>query len=438
MGCWAIHGGRIRPAVLFNDLSAGRLMHVLFLHANFPAQFGQIASYLAENDGYRCTFLNEKQSGRHAGIDCVQFTPPSGATPHNHFCSATFENQIWRSSAAHDAMRQHIELASTDWQTPDLIVAHSGFVSALFLAELFPTTPVLGYFEWFYRRRGSDFDFRSDLPAEAPMSAMRLRARNAGLLLDLNHCVAGYCPTDFQRSQFPNEYQSKLHTIFDGIDTTFWRRDESMRHDEQVRSVAGVDVPAGHKIVTFVSRGFESMRGGDLFLQVAAGICRLRDDVTFIVVGEDRVAYGGDGRFTGSRTFRQWSLDRTPIDPERVHFVGRLAASDLVQVFSASDLHLYWTVPFVLSWSVVNAMACRCAILASDTAPVRELITDGETGVLVDFFNVDAWVDAAMELLTDVETREHLGRSARSFVDPRYSLPACLGQMRELFSQVTS
>lgn len=411
-------------------------MHILFLHANFPAQFGQIASYLVENDGYRCTFLNEKQSGRHAGIDCVQFTPPSGATPKNHFCSATFENQIWRSSAAHDAMRQHIELTGTDWQPPDLIVAHSGFVSALFLAELFPTTPVLGYFEWFYRRHGSDFDFRQDLPGEASMSAMRLRARNASLLLDLNHCVAGYCPTKFQRSQFPDEYQPKLHTIFDGIDTTFWRCDESMRRDNQVRSVAGVDVPIGHKIVTFVSRGFESMRGGDLFLQVAAEICRLRSDVTFIVVGEDRVAYGGDARFTGSQTFRQWSLDRTPIEPNRVHFVGRLSASELVKVFSASDLHLYWTVPFVLSWSVVNAMACRCTILASDTAPVRELITDGETGVLVDFFDLDAWVEAAMDLLDDDDRRDQIGAAARAHVDPQYSLPVCLDQMKQLFGRL--
>ncbi len=407
-------------------------MHVLFLHSNFPAQFGQIASHLARYDGYRCTFLNEQRSGRHSDIDCVKFVTSGGATSANHFCAATFENQIRRSAAAYDAMQRHIRDPASAWTDIDLIVAHSGFVSPLFLAELFPKTPVVGYFEYFYHRFDSDFDFRVDLPRESSMSAMRLRARNAMLLLDLNHCTAGYCPTEFQRSRFPPEYQSKLTTIFDGVDMDFWQRDSSVDRS----CVGGVDIPTGHHVITYVSRGFESMRGGDLFLRVADQICRRREDVTFIVVGEDRVAYGGDSRFTDGKSFRDWAIETHQIDTSRIHFVDRLSASELTQVFSASDLHLYWTVPFVLSWSLVNAMACGCAIIASDTEPVREMIRDGENGWLVNFFDVEGWIVAIDELLNDPARRQTAGQMARKFVNPPLSLTNCLAQMKQLYSAV--
>lgn len=399
-------------------------MYVLFLHHNFPAQFGQVAQRLIDQHGWQCTFVNEKVSGERRGVNCLQFTPSGGATASTHFCSRTFENQTWRNAAVLELLNREPNIR------PDLIVAHSGFVSPLFLRELYPDVPVIGYFEWFYHRHDSDFDFRDDLPASGMMEATRLRTRNAMLLLDLHNCDAGYCPTDFQRSQMPAEFQPKLQTIFDGVDTDFWRPIES-----PPRLVGDVSIAKDHKVVTYVSRGFESMRGFDKFLRVADRLCKLRDDLTVIVVGEDRIAYGGDGRFTGGKSFKEWTIANGDFDLSRIHFVGRVTPKELVNVFSVSDLHLYWTVPFVLSWSLINAMSCGCTILASDTGPVREVIREGITGRLADFFDVDDWCERAIGMLDDPSSAE-LGTNARQLVLDRYSLPKCLDQMVALYRQM--
>ena len=318
-------------------------MHILFLHQNFPAQFGQVAMHLARNCGYRCTFVSEKELVDSAEIQHVRFQSTGGAVAQTHYCSRTFENQTWRSHAVFAALQKRPDIK------PDLIVAHSGFVSSLFLRELYPDTPHIGYFEFFYHAHNSDIDFRQDLPLPPQLDFLRVRTRNAQLLLDLHNCDAGYAPTDFQRFQIPQEYQPKLRTIFDGIDTTFWRP-----HKPPMNNFGGIAIPDGHRVVTYVSRGFEAMRGFDIFLQVADRVCRARKDVTVIVVGEDRVAYGGDSRFTGKQTFKQWAIQQHQPELSRIHFIGRLPPSQLVQLLSRSDLHLYLTAPFVLSWSLLK------------------------------------------------------------------------------------
>ncbi len=263
-------------------------MHVLFLHQNFPAQFGQVAVHLAQKHNYRCTFVSEKELRDSAEIQHVQFPTPGGATQLTHYCSRTFENQTWRSHAVYEALEKRPDIR------PDLIVAHSGFVSSLYLRELYPDTPHINYFEFFYHTTASDLDFRYDLPAPDKLDLLRARTRNAQLLLDLHNCDAGYVPTEFQRAQIPLEYQNKLHTIFDGIDERFWRP----VHKPQ-RKFGDLEIPAGTKVVTYVSRGFEAARGFDIFLRAATQICRERSDVIVVVVGEDRIAYGGDERFYG-------------------------------------------------------------------------------------------------------------------------------------------
>ncbi|MGV3485140.1 MAG: glycosyltransferase [Planctomycetaceae bacterium] len=397
-------------------------MHVLFLHTNFPAQFGQIAVRLARDYGWRCSFLSTKPVADSREIQHIQFQPQGGARAETHYCVRSFENQTWQSHAAYQALKARPEIQ------PDLIVAHCGFVSSLFLRELYPDTPHIGYFEFFYHTLGSDMDFRSDLPPPSELDRLRMRARNAQILLDLNHCDAGYSPTDFQRSQMPLEFQPKLRTIFDGIDTEFWKR---LPSPSQVYN--GVRVPEGHRLVTYVSRGFESIRGFDIFLQVADRICRRRRDVTVLVVGEDRIAYGGDARFTGGRSFKQWTIDRYQPDLERIHFVGRLPPSQLVHLLSRSDLHLYLTVPFVLSWSLMNALSCGCTILASDTPPVREMIRCGENGVLHDFFDIEGWTERSLEMLGGNLRWKELGQTGGVRLRANYDLETAVRRLNAFF-----
>lgn len=401
-------------------------MHLLFIHQNFPAQFGHIAAHLAKN-GDRCTFVSAQPAQKVAGIEVLQYVQKSGARETNHYCTRTFENQVWSSHALYETLSQRPDIQ------PDLIVAHSGYVSPLFLRELYPRTPQIGYFEFFYHAHNSEMDFRDDLHQHSQLDYMRCRARNAQLLLDLHNCDAAYSPTEFQKSTFPIEFQPKIRAIFDGIDTSLWKRDGN-----PPRKYGDLLLPLGGKIVTYVSRGFESKRGFDIFLQTADRICRARPDVHVVVVGEDRVVYGSDASFTGGKTFKEWCVAKYKPDLSRIHFIGRLPPPQLSQLLSLSDLHIYLTAPFVLSWSLLNSMSCGCPILASDTAPVREVIQEGQTGLLADFFNVEQFTEKALHALESPDHSRQLGANARELIEKKYSQPVCLAQLEELFRQTVA
>jgi glycosyltransferase involved in cell wall biosynthesis len=177
----------------------------------------------------------------------------------------------------------------------------------------------------------------------------------------------------------------------------------------------------------------ESLRGFDLFMRMAKRLCEWRDDVMFLVVGEDRIAYGGDRRFTQGKTFKQWVLAQDDYDLSRILFLGRLAAPDLARLLCLTDLHIYLTAPFVLSWSLMNALACGATVLASNTAPVCEVIQHQENGLLADFFDLDQLVEQAQRVLDDPPAFAHLGEAGQKLIQEHYSLDVCLPQMLELY-----
>jgi glycosyltransferase involved in cell wall biosynthesis len=310
---------------------------------------------------------------------------------------------------------------------PDLVVGHSGFGTTLFLKELYPDVPVVNYFEYFYRTRGADMDFRPDFPS-TERDRLRARTLNATILLDLDNCDAGYSPTNWQRDRLPGEYRRKVSVIHDGIDTALWKPDPSPS-----RVVGDFVVPDGMKIVTYATRGMESMRGFDIFVKAAARLARERPDVLFLVAGQDRVCYGGDARFTEGKSFKQWALEQTDLDPARVQFLGLLPPRELAKLFQLTDCHVYLTVPFVLSWSLLNALACGAPVVASDTAPVREVIEHGRTGLLTDFFDADAMAQSIEKVIDDPAGHRSLGEAGVRLIAERYATDVCLPSLARLF-----
>ena len=405
-------------------------MHILFVHQNFPAQFGHIAAQLVKRDGWRATFVSQTaptQGTTHtAGIERITYQLAGGATDKNHYCSRTFENAIWHTSAVYEALARRPDIR------PDLIVGHSGFGSTLFLRELYPDTPIINYFEYFYATRNSDMDFRRDFPS-LPIDSLRARARNATLLLDLDNCTAGYSPTRWQRDRLPKLYHDKVSVFFDGIDTTIWRKIENVPRVIQHRQIHETT-----KVVTYATRGMESMRGFDIFMKAANLLTKMRSDVIFVIAGQDRVCYGGDNRFTGGKSFKEWVLSQDDYDLSRFWFTGLLHPTELATLFNISDLHVYLTVPFVLSWSLVNAMACGATILASDTAPVLEMISPGETGLTNDFFDVEGMAEKMNAVLNKPDDYRHLGHNASRLVQENYSLDYCLPQLRDFYAEVAT
>ncbi|HEY3787588.1 MAG TPA: glycosyltransferase [Urbifossiella sp.] len=395
-------------------------MHVLFIHQNFPAQFGHIAAYLARNKNFRCSFISQQLPGMTEGIERIQYHVKGGATEKTHYSSRSFENAICHSHGVFDALAARPDIK------PDLIVAHSGFLSTVLLRELYDC-PIINYFEYYYLTRGADMDFRLDFPYPVA-NRLRARVRNANLLLDLEECDAGYSPTRWQRNLFPATYRPKIRTIFDGIDTAFWRPLGPVP-----RHVGNWAIPEGMRVVTYVSRGLESIRGFDIFMQVAKRLGDRRRDVVFFVVGDDRICYGGDADFTGNASFKQWVLGRDDYDLSRFVFTGLLPTPQLLTLFALSDLHIYLTVPFVLSWSLMNALACGVTVLGSDTPPVREMVRHEENGLLAGFFDVDAMVEQAMKVLDDPAGYRHLGKAGIEMIQSRYSLDVCLPRMLHLY-----
>ncbi len=400
-------------------------LRVLFVHQSFPAQLGHVASRLARARGWECSFVSRDAPGLVGGVRKIQYRPDGGASERTHYFARTFENAVAHAAGVHDAVSP-----LRDQLRPDLIVGHSGFGSTLFLPELFPETPIVGYFEYFYRPHDSDLDFRPDFPP-FPEDVLRARARNAMIMLDLENCAAGYTPTEFQRELFPAAYAPKLRVIHDGIDTSFWRP-----RDGRAECLTRLGLEQDALVVTYVSRGLETMRGFDVFMRAAKRVCDAHPKAVCLVVGDDAGAYGGDLRRVEARSFKEHVLAQDDYDTRRIRFLGRVSPRTLVDVFSVSDVHVYLTVPFVLSWSLLDAMACGCTVLASDTAPVREVVRDGENGLLSDFFDDDRLAARALEALADPRLRATLGQAAVETVRREYALDVTLPRLATFLEEV--
>lgn len=396
-------------------------MQLLFVHPNFPGQFGPVLSRLTKQPNVECVFLSTNARGHHDGVRCIPFKPTGGATQTTHYCSCTFENAVWSAHAVHDACEQ----AKLN---PDVIIGHSGFGTTVFLQELY-NCPIVNLFEYYYHAHDSDLDFRPDFPSPQ-ISRLRAHTRNAMILMDLQACATGYAPSVWQKSLFPNEYQSKIDVLHDGIDTGLWKR-------KMIPRRIGNDlIPDDVRIVTYVARGLEAMRGFDIFVRVANRIAKEMSNVLFVVVGSDRVCYGNDLNHIKTKTFREHVIQTEQPDLSRFRFLGMVPRTQLADILSLSDLHCYFTVPFVLSWSLLNALACECTVLGSNVGPVREVITHGQTGLLGDFFDVAGLAEQALHVLRMPSRYRDLGRAGRALIEREYSLEQTVPQLLALIDKV--
>jgi glycosyltransferase involved in cell wall biosynthesis len=227
----------------------------------------------------------------------------------------------------------------------------------------------------------------------------------------------------------PARYRDKLRVIFDGVDTEVWKP-----RGRTPRKAGRIVVPDDVELVTYAARGFEAIRGFDVFMKFAKVVSARRPKARFIVIGRDRVHYGGDLNRTGGKTFKQWVLSQDTYDLSKFVFVGAVPPEVLAQFFSITDLHVYLTIPFVLSWSLFDALACGTTVLASGTAPVREVIEHERTGLLADFFDIGGLADQACRVLDDPSAFRPLGRAGMELVQAKYSLDICLPQLMDLYA----
>jgi len=400
-------------------------MRILFLHSNFPAQFRHLARVLALQPGNQVVFGSQPREGEIPGVRRILYEPARAARQEVHRYNRTQESAILLGQAAY---RAAIELRRDGFE-PDIVYGHSGWGSTMFMREVFPKTRLVCYFEWFYRAIGSDVDFLT--PGQvSDDDACRLRARNAPILMDLANCDWGINPTKFQQAQFPPIFRDKLTVLHDGIDTAFFKPQRGTK-----LMLPGLDLSEASEIVTYATRGMEPYRGFPQFMRAAAILMRQRPGLHVVIAGTDRVAYGT--KLPEGQSWRARMQAELPdMDPARLHFTGLLPYSDYLMLLRASSAHVYLTVPFCLSWSLLEAMAVGCPVIASDTAPVREVAEDGRNALLTDFFDHEALARRVSEVLDRPAAFAAMRAQARQTIEQRYDLARQLARQIQFLTDI--
>ena len=403
------------------------LMRILFIHQNFPGQFKFLAPALVQQGHTVVAMTMQKiEASEWQGVKLVPYTASRGTTPNVHPWVSDFETKTIRAEAC---FRAALQMQAQGF-TPDVIIAHHGWGESLFLKEIWPDAKLGIYCEFFYHPHGADVGFDPEFPVKDAGDACRLRLKNLNNLLHFEVADAGISPTHWQASTFPQPFRDKITVVHDGIDTEVL----APRPEVRIALTSGLTLAREDEVVTFVNRQLEPYRGYHVFMRALPALLRARPRAQVLIVGGEGAAYGPSPP-PGS-TWKQRFADevRPRMSAQewgRVHFLGNLPHAHFVALLQLSTVHVYLTYPFVLSWSLLEAMSVGCAIVASDTAPVREAVTHGETGVLVDFFDATALASQVARLLDDPPERARLGANARAFARRHYDLrQVCLpGQL---------
>ena len=411
-------------------------MRILFVHQNFPGQYVHIIRRLAQQGQHQLVALGINHLDRSRGIpdslNHFRYRLDRGNTEGVHPLVMETETKVIRAEGCARAAEQ----LKIKGFAPDLICAHPGWGEPLFLKAIWPDVPLLCYQEFFYNHQGFDSSFDPEFQDQLDWQAQaKLTMKNAYLQLTLDQADWNISPTHFQASSFPQHWRRKISVIHDGVDT---RKALPNPAPSPLKLPDGTVLEHGQPIVTFVNRSLEPYRGCHTFLRAIPELQRLHPEARLVVVGNTKgVSYGAacpDGEWRD-----QFLAEiEGQYDPSRVHFTGTLPYDQFIPLLQLSACHVYLTYPFVLSWSLLEAMACGCAVVGSDTAPVREVIRHGHNGLLVDFFSPGDLAKAVVELLNDPERAAAFGVAARRTVERTYELESCVTRQLALMDLVVS
>ncbi len=412
-------------------------MNILFVHQNFPGQYVHVIRRLSRLGGHQIVGLGLGEVFPPKSVPDVvryfRYQLSQGNGPGVHPLARETETKVIR---AEGVARATARLRDQGFY-PDLICAHPGWGEAMFLRTVWPDTPVLCYQEFFYREHGFDANFDPEFLDEKRDwdYVARIIMKNAYLQVTLEQATWNVCPTHFQASSYPEHWRRRISVIHDGIDLQ-----QACPHPspEPLKLPDGTVLEKGQPIVTFVNRCLEPYRGCHTFIRAIPELQRQYPEARLVIVGKTKgVSYGAECPDGEWRERFLAEIDGQ-YDPSRVHFTGPLPYSQFIPLLQLSACHVYLTYPFVMSWSLLEAMACGCAVVGSDTAPVREVIRHGQNGVLVDFFSPADLAAAVVELLKDPERAAAVGVAARETVERSYDLNVCVTRQLALMDLVAS
>ena len=402
-------------------------MKILLIHQNFPGQYLHLARHLGAQPGNEVVFLTQRKAGSLPGVKKLVYAPKRKPSRQTHHYLREAEAGVLN---AQEVARAALSLKKAGF-VPDVMLGHNGWGEIWYLKDVFPKSPLIGYFEFFYRTEGADVEFEPGI-SEQLDTAPRLRTKNIGNLLGLEAADLGQCPTRWQQSLYPERYHSKLRVIHEGVDTRVVKPDPAAR----IKVPDGRELTAQDEVLTYVARNLEPYRGFQSFMRSLPAVLSRRPKAQVLVVGGDDVSYGI--RLPKGKTYREEMLKELgdSLDLTRVHFLGKVAYATFLNVLQISRAHIYLTYPFVLSWSMLEAMSTGCLVIGSKTAPVEEVLRHGDNGLLVDFFDTKAIADTVVDALANPGAYKTIRERARRTIIEGFdlhtlALPAYLKLVRE-------
>ncbi len=414
-------------------------LHVLWIEPHFPGRLGAVADWLVRRRGYRSTFYCHRADPRDRwpasvgqGLDLQVFGLGGIARETAVSWSRTLERSLCYSYGCWEVLEKNRPRAI------DLVVGRSmGLGSSLFAPVYAPAAPVVSFLDYFYHAHRHDLAGEAG-PETAPAYFHWRRSMAAIDLLDLEQAALGWTPTAWQRSLYPAEYRDSFLVQHDGVDTCRFDASRRPPGPAAARSIAGGTIPASTRVVSFVARSLDRLRGLDRFLKLADVLLRSSPDIICVLVGDPIVRRGLDVAFHNRDFAAHLLTQNPPVDPARLWFLGHATPSVVAEVLAASDLHVAPARPYPVARSLLEAMAAGCVVLASDTEPHREVITTGHTGLLVDECDPDALARQALAVLADPASVRPLGDAASALVRQRYSHDACLPSLAQEFASLAS
>lgn len=382
----------------------------VFIHQNMPGQFSHIVRHLAAA-GHKVFFITKRDDIQIPGVARVTYKIGSEPPKDGVQFVRPVEDAVLHARAA----AKGLSTLKEQGVRPDVIIGHSGWGELLFAKEVFPDVPLVAYLEYYFRSAGADVDFDPEYPSHAEIGR-GLLLRNMVLLSTLDVCDRAVTPTVWQWSRFPAIHRPNITVLHEGVDTATVRPNPEARFELPDGRV----LEKGREIVTYVSRNLEPYRGFHVYMRALAELCRRRPNAEFLVVGGDEVSYGA--KLPNGQTYRQKALAEVAIDETRVHFLGRVPYGKFLSLLQVSSAHVYLTYPFVLSWSLVEAMAAGCVVVGSRTAPVEEVIADRRNGRLVDFFDPNGIAETVAGVLDGEAAHAPLRQAARATAVEHFDL----------------
>ena len=405
-------------------------MNILFIHQNFPGQYKHLAPALAANPENQVKSLSITANTTIPRVDSIKYTISRGNGQNVHPLVTDAETKTIRGEAA---ARHALEMKNAGFN-PDIICAHPGWGEVMFMKDVWPDTKILSYMEFFYRPKGLDVGFDPEFSQRSLFErAIAMRSKNINNLLTMEISDWGISPTGWQRSTFPQYFQNGISVIHDGVDTTMLKPNNKI----SLTLNQNRNLKYGDPVITIVNRNLEPMRGFHIFMRALPKIMKDNPKATALIIGGTGSGYGRT--LAKGKTYKDMLLkeigDR--LDPNRLFFLGRVSYEQFIAVMQLSAAHVYFTYPFVLSWSMLEAMSMGGLVIGSNTPPVAEVIEHEKNGLLVDFFDIDGLSNTVLRALAQPKKMKKLREAARKTIVQNYDLrKVCLPRQMQLVNDV--